>query len=284
MIAGCSSIFIIVETIRRKLIVSPSKPLVTCILDSLLYIPFRLRLGPFGQPNDINAAVIAAIKTTKLSDFGNDGDERDSGFIDRYTTARSIGMTRSKAQFSPTGYIMALSTLQKRMETRLRLVEYIKRHPEVREVKFSSPPVFTVGFPRTGTTFLHELLGLHPSVRMHYTWEQMEPVPLTDITTPVALAKDRVFRYDKNELRMQIMLYLSGDEIQSIHRVGYDESEECTTPLSSDLPWNIPEIAFIAYAAAEVNKLGAGRAFLNYREYLQLLQFQTPERNVEPFT
>jgi hypothetical protein len=42
-------------------------------------------------------------------------------------------------------------------------------------------PIFIIGFPRTGTTFLHELLGLHPKVRMHYSWQQGEPVPKTHI-------------------------------------------------------------------------------------------------------
>lgn len=69
---------------------------------------------------------------------------------------------------------------------------------------------------------------------------------------------------------------LAGDAIQNIHRVGYDEAEECTTPLASDLPWSIPEIGFITYAAEELNRLGAGDAYKNYKEYLQLLQYQRP--------
>lgn len=217
ILGAALGLFIVLETIRRKIFVSSAKPLVTCVIDAILYLPYLMRLGPFGKPNDINAAIAAAIENTSLSDFGSDND---GDFVKRYTISRSIGLHRSMAKFSPTGYIMALSTLQKRMETRLRLVQYLKDHPEVRELKFHSPPVFTVGFPRTGTTFLHELLGLHPSVKMHYTWEQMDPVPFTNDTNAEALRIDRLKRYEKNKLRMQIMLYLSGDEIQSIHRVG----------------------------------------------------------------
>ena len=210
-------LFIFLETLRRKLVVSKAKPVLTCIIDAILYLPYLLRWGPFGRPNDINAAIEAAIQNTSLRDFGS---ASDVGFIKRYVVARNIGLQRSMAKFSPSGYIMALNTLQKRMETRLRLVQYLKEHPEVRDLKFHAPPVFTIGFPRTGTTFLHELLGLHPEVKMHYTWEQMEPVPLTKETSAEALTKDRQKRYDKNKLRMKIMLYLSGDDIQSIHRVG----------------------------------------------------------------
>ena len=187
-------------------------------------------------------AVVQAIKSTGLSAFActtastkqkqqQQKDDTDkASFIERYSIARQWGLQRSKAKYSPTGYVLALNTLQRRMEDRLRIVDYMNKHPEVRDVKIK-PPIFAVGFPRTGTTFLHELLGLHPGVRMHYTWEQMSPVPLTNDTSIEALSKDRKTRYLSNKSRMQFFLALAGDSIQNIHRVGYDEPEECTTPL-----------------------------------------------------
>jgi hypothetical protein len=67
---------------------------------------------------------------------------------------------------------------------------------------------------------------------MHYTWEQMAPVPETDEETAEALAKDRKDRYNKNKSFFDTSLMLAGDAIQRIHRVKYDEPEECTTPCS----------------------------------------------------
>jgi len=196
------------EVIRRKIFVCPTKPLLTCILDAALVIPYYFKLGPFKEPNDVNQAVLLAIKSTKLSDFsgGHDTSKDTSSFIERYQIARRFGLERSQAVYSPTGYLITLNTLQKRMESRLLLVEYIKKHPEVLDVPFHRAPIFTIGFPRTGTTFLHELLGLHPEVRMHYTWEQMSPVPATDLTTQEALSADRKERYLKNKSRMDFML------------------------------------------------------------------------------
>ena len=245
-------------------------------------------------------AVVQAIRATKLSEFECTGastegkrqkkgrqqiqdDSDQGGFIARYCVARQLGLQRSKAKYSPSGYVLALNTLQRRMEDRLKLVDYLNKHPEVRDVEIK-PPIFAVGFPRTGTTFLHELLGLHPDVKMHYTWEQMSPVPETDDVSIEALSKDRKTRYINNKSRMQFFLALAGDGIQNIHRVGYDEPEECTTPLACDLPWSIPEIGFITYAAEEVNKLGAGDAFEKYYEYLQLLTFQAKDRRSADFT
>lgn len=128
------------------------------------------------------------------------------------------------------------------------------------------------------------MIGLHPSVCLHYTWEQNKPVPNTHDESPEALAEDRKTRYSQNQGKFNLFLQLGGDDIQSIHRIGYDEPEECTTPCGLELPWNIPEIPFNAFAAKEVMDLGAGDAFRIYRQYLQLLTWQTAERKRGDFT
>ena len=38
-------------------------------------------------------------------------------------------------------------------------------------------PIFVVGLPRTGTTFLHRLLSLDPFARAPKTYELFDPVP-----------------------------------------------------------------------------------------------------------
>ena len=40
--------------LRRSTKVAPKKPFITNVLDSLLAIPFALKVGPWGKPNDIN--------------------------------------------------------------------------------------------------------------------------------------------------------------------------------------------------------------------------------------
>lgn len=104
-------------------------------------------------------------------------------------------------------------------------------------------PIFVIGFPRTGTTFLHELLGLHPSVRMHYTWQQMDPVPTNKTTTDLStLKKDLQDRKEMNRITFNTLLQLGGNAIQRVHRIGYEEPEECTVPCGMDLPWTVTEI------------------------------------------
>jgi hypothetical protein len=38
-------------------------------------------------------------------------------------------------------------------------------------------PIFVVGLPRTGTTYLHRLLSLDPHARAPKTYELFDPVP-----------------------------------------------------------------------------------------------------------
>lgn len=208
--------FTLYEFVKRKFM-SPGKPLVTCLIDAALRLPSVLRLGPYGRSNDINEAVTQAIRDTGLSDFTipkkskvTPSDSSTEKFIERYSVARNIGLERSGCRYSPSGYVLALNTLKKRFEIRLRMVEYIKKHPQVMNVEFHHPPIFAIGFPRTGTTFLHELLGLHPEVQMHYTWEQMSPVPLSDdASSPFDLEEDRKKRYAANEGRMKVFIFIS---------------------------------------------------------------------------
>ena len=198
-------------------------------------------------------------------------------FIKLYETSRKVGLERSKARLSPVGVLIQKRTLQRRMETRLKLVDFVARHPSAAKAKFARPPIFVIGFPRTGTTFLHEVLGLHEEVRMHHSWEQMAPIPTTDDESPAALKADRKARHSRNRQEFNMTVDMAGPEIQAIHRVEYDAPEECTTLCAAELPWNPTELAFMACAAAEVLPLGAGEAFSFYKKYLQLLTWQCPD-------
>lgn len=257
-----------------------TRPAVSRALNALCSIPQTLQLSYWGQPNDIHTAVTMAKKETGLTDFGFGGEDF---MVEGYDLVRRLGMLRSEAEYTALGYYIVLEGLSNRARDRLKLVEYVKRHPGIDDIPVRAP-VWVVGFPRTGTTFLHELLGLHPSVRMHYTWEQYEPVPNTNDDSRQTLLDDRTARYQKNQGRFQLFLSIGGDDIQSIHRIGYDEPEECTLPLSLSLPWNIPEIPFNAFAAREIIDRGAGPSFQIYRKYLQMLTWQCPERKETEFT
>lgn len=58
--------------------------------------------------------------------------------------------------------------------------------------------------------------------------------------------------------------------------MGYDEPEECTSPCGVELPWAIAELPQMVMASEEVLPLGAGDAFKFYRQFLQILAWQSP--------
>jgi hypothetical protein len=62
---------------------------------------------------------------------------------------------------------------------RLRLVDYLKRNPEVRNEKLDVAGVI-IGLPRGGSTLLQRLLGTSPQLTSTYWWEMMFPVPYPD--------------------------------------------------------------------------------------------------------
>jgi hypothetical protein len=159
--------FILLEFIYRKM-KSGSKPSGALLIDSFLDLFRMLGVGPYSKGSDIGTALIEAAKSTGLSDYGN-----TELMVKLYETTRNVAVARSSAKYSPVGHFLAQRMIVKRMEIRLQMIDYIRKHPKVSDVKFDRPPIFVIGFPRTGTTFLHELLGLHPAVRQHYTWEQV---------------------------------------------------------------------------------------------------------------
>ena len=288
LLLGCSwavlLISIIVDTVQRKLkfVNYEKKPVLTCFLEAVFTIPKRLRLGYYSKKtNDILVAVELAMKTTKLTDMG--GKDGGKTMVKRYQVVRAIGIEKSGARYTPFGYIVALEVLKKRMETRLKFVDYLKRNPMITQISMKSP-VFVIGFPRTGTTFLHELLGLHPQVRMHYSWEQMEPVPRTKSEKKSDLTADRLSRYSSNKMKFNTLTMLAGNSIQSIHRIGYDEPEECTTPCAIELPWGVLELPLNVYAAKDVFALGAGETFDFYKAFLQMMTYQSEDRSSGDFT
>ena len=60
--------------------------------------------------------------------------------------------------------------------TRLRLEDFIGRHPEVNDVVIKRP-IVVAGTPRSGTTFMLELLSADPRLRSLHWWEALQPIP-----------------------------------------------------------------------------------------------------------
>jgi hypothetical protein len=62
------------------------------------------------------------------------------------------------------------------LETRLRIEEAYRQHPEIDD-EVVEGPLFIVGLPRSGTSILHELLAQDPAHRVPLSWEARYPCP-----------------------------------------------------------------------------------------------------------
>lgn len=136
--------------------------------------PMRwLKLGPFKQGKiTLEKAMKYAMKKTKLSDFG------DTTFVKNYELIADSPEMKA-LELTNIGYFSYRIEMNMTMVRRLKMIDYLKRNPEVLNVSVREP-VFVFGMPRTGTTFLHRLLSLDPAVRAPLTWELLASVPDVD--------------------------------------------------------------------------------------------------------
>lgn len=119
-------------------------------------------------PLDEASLLDEARRNTGLDDFGNDG------WLDHFRVLlRAID---DEAQLNFFGRILTRSDLLVYLEGRLNIIEAYRRHPEIDD-EVIVEPVFILGFGRSGTTILHEVMSQDPQFRSVRRWEAMFPWP-----------------------------------------------------------------------------------------------------------
>jgi len=120
---------------------------------------------------DVESLCEEASQQTGLTDFGHeDFKER----LDLY-----LGALETQGGLSALGRLSRHGEIVKFLSTRLRVEDCIARHPSILEIQIARPIVIT-GFPRTGTTHLHNSLAADPELRSLPYWEALEPVPVDE--------------------------------------------------------------------------------------------------------
>lgn len=196
-----------------------------------------------------------AERATGLSDWG--GDDLREPF------ETLINALNSEAQLHERGVRASKQRLHDVLCGRLRLVEDRKRFPGIagEEIK---QPIFVIGLPRAGTTFLHNVLSQDPCNRSPMTWEIMFPSPPPELRT-----YDSDPRIEQAKAALQAQGFRS-PELQAIHPFDALRPEECNfiwefSLLSVNFSafWNVPSYARLMYTT-DFRKV--------YREHKQFLQ------------
>jgi hypothetical protein len=118
---------------------------------------------------DSRSLCAAAVHRTGLRDFGDPPIEPALSLL--------VNSLETEADLHPRGRFLMRVHLQELLETRLRLTQIWKDQSKTLTEPIIERPIFITGIPRSGSTFLHELLAEDPSNRAPRAWEVMFPIP-----------------------------------------------------------------------------------------------------------
>lgn len=129
------------------------------------------RLGLEMAPLSLEKILATAVKQTGLHDFGS---------LDIFNVFTEVLQAcQSEIKLTGFGKLLVNQGVLTQAANRLRFQQFIQRHPKALDTPLK-PPLFVIGLPRSGTTYLHELLCQDPVVRVPVHWELRYPIPLVE--------------------------------------------------------------------------------------------------------
>ena len=203
-----------------------------------------------------------ARKKTSLQDFGPSGYREGLEVL-----CRSM---EDEANLSLFGRMAMRGMIVQTLSNRLLLLDWAKRHPEVRDEPIRRPWVI-LGLPRTGTTLLSLLLGLDPNSRPLLQWEASTPVPPPELATQ---AEDpRIAAAAKQFNGLMGM----NPAMRAMHPMGATLATECVTLLFFDLrSLSVETQALLPTYGKWLEDTDMRDAYAMHRLALQVLQSRVP--------
>ena len=214
------------------------------------------------RPADLLAE---AMHAAQLTDLGPTWP--DQAFT---VLARSLD---SEARLTAVGRRLAHRQLVRDARTRLRVVDALKRHPEVLDRPLRRP-ILMINLPRAGSTLLQFLLARAPEVRSLWPWEASDPAAAAEGSPDEIESVRRSTRRSYQMVRRLVPRY--GD----IHPMGSDEPEECNLLLARSFAaldlaaiYDVPSYADYLLAS------DLHSAYAEMRAQVQLMQGTEPPRS-----
>lgn len=124
----------------------------------------RSLIGDF----DADALLKIAVQKTRLEDYGDPAFEFPFRLL--------IQALNQEASLSVIGRLVAWADLLRLLENRLHLIRDRQIFPEIAHQTIERP-IFILGLPRTGSSFLHNLLAQDSHSRAPHYWETLYPSP-----------------------------------------------------------------------------------------------------------
>lgn len=120
---------------------------------------------------DPNTLLEEARAVDGLGDFGDDSYSEP--------LRKLLYSLEHEAQLNAIGATVLRQRVVDVLATRLRVAEWLKRHPEIRDEQIEQPLVI-VGLPRTGTTMLHRTIAADQRMYAPLWYETRFPSPALD--------------------------------------------------------------------------------------------------------
>lgn len=151
-------------------------------------------------------------------------------------------------------------------KNQLRIQALLKSKPEILQTSIPDP-IFVIGLPRTGTTYLHTLMAQDPRHRTIPYWESFEPVP------PFKGPDLRIKRLAKMLRQMDDV----APGYQAIHPMTAESPEECVAlfmnafrTVQFDIQYRVPD--YVDWVQAQDKTI----AYRAYYQQLQIIQYFRP--------
>jgi hypothetical protein len=219
---------------------------------------------PSQSASGLDDLVARACDRSGLDDFGGDSWREGLRLLVE-TCEAAPGVNPGGREFVYGQFVDALWN-------RLRVVDYVKRHPEVNDQRIERPLV-VLGLPRTGTSLASYLLDQDPLRRSLLTWEAEDSVPPS---TPDTLRTDP--RCLKKKAGLDALA--EGLKAANIPLVHWDEADgptECVFVQNQDFKAYLWEAFMPTPAYADwLLQTDMSSAYTYERMVLQVLQSRAP--------
>ena len=212
---------------------------------------------------EINAEELieSAISSTSLDDF------HDLEWLNSFKKRIDV-LNHSNLHLR--GKIFHKCNLLTMLRNRLFVTRMIKEKPEIRDEKIDRP-IFVTGLPRTGTTFLFELLSQHPNFRSPIALEALCPVipPISSVSRDVSR---------KTIVTTLQSPHQENETLKSIHYVNYNRPVECYSIMDSVLNDNYPAVSKNDSYKTWRSQINPENNYKWHKTILQLLQFKKTKK------
>ncbi len=215
---------------------------------------------------DPDALMRAADAQIPEADFGPTGFEEALQIL--------LSTLRDEARLNQAGTWVAVSRCAQSLVRRRMLSRLLRMRPEIHEVDIAAPIVI-VGFPRSGTTALHNMLAANPRHRAIRTWEMREPFAPPDAASDAA--KDWAAKAEKSTQEAIEAQHRRSPALMDIHPLNATWPYECAWLLrNSFASLSDALVNFIPTYARWIMNRDISADYAYYRQQLQAILCQRP--------